>query len=188
MKFAKMSMVLFLSAFVLVMLQGSAYTQALPEDSVQQESHVFYGGQIGLTLGDYFRISIEPLIGYRLTPRLSFGGKARYEYVNDSRYSEDIIAHNYGGGVFSNFFIFKGLYAHGEYSYMSYQYQTEIRGEEYETEREWVPFLFLGGGYAVQISRSAFFFIEATWDVIQDDNSPYAAGEPFMSVGVMAGI
>lgn len=183
-----MSMVLFLSAFVLVLLQESAYSQALLEDSAQQESHVFYGGQIGLTFGDYFRVSIEPLIGYRLTQRLSFGGKARYEYVNDSRYSEDIIAHNYGGSIFSNLFLFKGLYAHAEFSYMSYQYQTEIRGEEYKTEREWVPFVLLGGGYAHQISRSAYIFIEALWDVVQDDNSPYAAGEPFISVGVMAGI
>lgn len=181
-------MVLFLSAFVLVLFQESAYVQALPEDSGRQASNVYYGGQIGLTFGDYFRVSIEPLIGYNVTPSLSIGGKARYEYVNDSRYSEDIIAHNYGGSVFSNFFLIKGLYAHAEFSYMSYQYQTEIHGEEYKTEREWVPFVLLGGGYAHQISRSAFIFIEALWDVIQDDNSPYAAGEPFISVGVIAGI
>ena len=54
----------------------------------QQPSKIYYGGGIGLSFwGDYFRISVEPMVGYKITPKLSGGIKIAYEYINDSRSS-----------------------------------------------------------------------------------------------------
>jgi len=60
-------------------------------------------------------------------------------------------------------------------------------GNDYSSEREWVPFLLLGGGYSQKIGRNTWAYAQALWDVIQDAKSPYASGEPWISVGVSVG-
>jgi len=51
-----------------------------------------------------------------------------------------------------------------------------------------VPFLLLGGGLVQRISPRTALTVEVLFDVLQDDNSPYDSGEPFVSVGVGVGI
>ena len=44
---------------------------------------IYYGGGIGFNFwGDYFRISLEPMVGYKINPKLSAGVKLMYEYIN----------------------------------------------------------------------------------------------------------
>jgi hypothetical protein len=50
--------------------------------------------------------------------------------------------------------------------------------------REWVPFLYLGGGYSKKMSRNSWLMAQVLFDVLQDENSPYQAGSPFFSVGI----
>lgn len=57
----------------------------------------YYGGALGFSFGDYTRISIAPLVGYRLTKMWSVGDKLIYEYIKDTRYDPDLTASNYGG-------------------------------------------------------------------------------------------
>ncbi len=150
----------------------------------QQESKVYYGGGIGLSFwGDYFRISVEPMVGYKLTPKLSAGLKLMYEYVNDSRYNTDVTSNNYGGSIFSRYRVIPQFYLHAEFAYYSYKYRTEL----IEGDRNWVPFLLLGGGYSQQVGKNTWIYAQALWDVIQDENSPYSAGDPWISVGVSVG-
>ena len=147
-------------------------------------SKIYYGGGVGFNFwGDYFRISIEPMVGYKITPKLSAGVKLMYEYINDSRYQYDLTYNNFGGSVFSRFRIIPQFYLHAEFAYYSYKYSTDF----YESDRDWVPFLLLGGGYSQQISRNTWVYAQALWDVIQDDKSPYDASDPWISVGVGVG-
>ena len=189
MKFSQFALLLVLLSFAALLAQEAAPppVQTLPPHVDKQPAKVYYGGQVGFNFGDYFRISLVPLVGYKLSPKFSIGGKLRYEYVNDKRYDQAITAHNYGGSIFGRYYISRNLYAHAEFSYMSYQYQTKILDRDFKTERDWVPFGFIGAGYAYPVSRSTYAFVEVLWDVIQHENSPYKAGEPFISVGVSAG-
>ncbi len=66
---------------------------------------------------------------------------------------------------------------------MSYQYSID----SYTSERDWVPFLLLGGGYSQQISRNTWAYVQILFDVIQDDSSPYDGSDPFVSFGVSVG-
>jgi hypothetical protein len=154
----------------------------------QKESKIYYGGGIGFSFwGDYFRISIEPMAAYKVTPKLSAGLKLMYEHINDTRAAWDVTYNNYGGSIFSRYRIIPQFYAHVEFAY--YNYNKKIGGGEYveDTISNWVPFLLLGGGYTQQVGQNTWLYAQALWDVIQDDKSPYKSGEPWISVGVSVG-
>jgi hypothetical protein len=166
----------------------SAYTYVAPEDpppatKASGPSRFYYGASIGFSFGNYTRISITPLLGYRLNKAWSVGGRVSYEYIKDSRYEEDYTSHNYGGSLFARFRPIPKLYLHGEYAYMSY----DLWYSDGTSNREWVPFLLLGGGYVQPISPRAAVFIEVLFDVLQDANSPYEEWRPWVSIGVSAG-
>ena len=55
------------------------------------------------------------------------------------------------------------------------------------SERDWVPFLFLGGGYIQPLGDRTWLTVEILFDVLQDDKSPYEDWEPFLSIGVGVG-
>jgi outer membrane protein assembly factor BamA len=147
------------------------------------ESKVYYGGSLGLSFGSYFRLAVTPMVGYKLSPRASLGLKFQYEYTVDSRYAEDVTSHNYGGSVFARFSITPRVYAHAEFAEMSYKYASG----NYTSEREWVPFILLGGGFVQPISPKTAFFVEVLFDVLQDPKSPYEQWTPWISAGVSAG-
>ena len=159
-----------------------------PEEPAEEKQpskarRVYFGGTLGFSFGNYTRISIAPLVGFRLTKMWSAGVKVAYEYVQDKRYSETITSNNYGGSVFARLRPTPRFYLHGEYAYMSYEYQTT----DLSSEREWVPFLLLGGGYVRPISKRTSAFVEVLFDVLQDENSPYADWDPWISIGVATG-
>ena len=144
---------------------------------------VYFGGNIGLSFGSYFRIAIMPLVGYKLSPKASVGLKLGYEYIEDKRYEEKLTASNYGASVFGRYRVIPQVYLHGEFAYYSYKFKVT----ELESDRTWVPFLFLGGGYVQPVGPNVALFIEVLVDVLQDANSPYKAWDPLISIGVAAG-
>ncbi len=148
------------------------------------ESKTYYGGELGLSFGDYFQISIVPMIGYKVTPKFHIGGKIGYSYVNDKRYDTAITSHNYGASIFSRYLFLPQLYAHAEFAYYSYKYQTE----RIETERKWVPFTLVGFGYIQAVGQNSSLFVEVLWDVLQDENSPFSSSDARVKIGFGFGL
>ncbi len=179
-----------LVSFSLAMAQqdSTTTTKKHPTKKSSFSEKVYYGGGVGFNFwGDYFRISVGPMVAYKVTPKLSAGVKLMYEYINDSRYTTDVTSNNYGGSIFSRFRVIPQFYIHAEFAYYSYQHSGKILNTTYDSEREWVPFLLLGGGYSQQLSRNTWVYAQALWDVIQDEKSPYSGNEPWVSVGVGVG-
>ena len=142
------------------------------------KSKMYYGGYMNLSFGSYTVIGVSPLVGYKFTPQLSAGIQLTYEYssYDNSSYS------NYGGSLFGRYRILPQLYAHAEFSAINYEsFYLE------ETERVWVPFLYLGGGYSQPISKNVWLNAQVLFDVLQDENSPYESWEPFFSIGFGVG-
>ena len=151
------------------------------------ESKWYYGGTVGFSFwNDYTYIGIYPLVGYKVTPKFSIGGKIGYSYYN--YHDTDLSTDNYGGSVFTRYRVIPQFYLHGEFVYFSYEQQTYDRANmEYVTERNWVPFILLGGGLSQNIGQNVWAYVEILFDVLQDENSPYEGWEPFISIGVGVG-
>jgi hypothetical protein len=166
-----------------VIAQDSAQEQSKPT-SRSEQNKIYWGGQLGLSFGSLFRLKIVPMVGYKITPKFHTGGTFGYSYIKDRRYaSTTVISHNFGGSVFSRYLVVRGLYAHVEFAYWSYNYQTA----NFDGERSWVPFLFVGGGYIQPVSPSTVLYVEILWDVLRDENSPFNSSDPFVSMGVGIG-
>lgn len=165
--------------------QAQTTTQAPPPKQKKPiKDKLYYGGYINLSFGSYTRIGIEPMIGYKIVPRLSVGAKIRYDYIEDKRYSETYTTSSYGASIFTRLRVIRGLYAHAEYA----GYNYELYNEFGESDRQWVPFLFLGAGYNLKVGRRSSIIAQVMWDVLQNENNPYGRYEPFYSVGVGVGL
>lgn len=162
-------------------------------NSPPEASKWYYGGTVGFNFwGDYFYLSVNPLVGYNISPKFSVGGKLQYAYINDKRFDPlELTSQNYGASVFTRYRPIYQMYLHGEFAYASYEdYEiTYVLGKPSSaaSERNWVPFLFLGGGYVQQIGPNASVYVEVLFDVIQDENSPYEDWDPIISVGAGIG-
>jgi len=154
-----------------------------PKKKSSIKDKLYYGGYVNLSFGNYTMIGIEPMIGYKIIPRLSVGLKIRYDYIQDNRYAETYTASNYGASIFSRLLIFRGLYAHVEYA----GYNYENYNQNGESDREWINFLLVGAGYNLRVGKRASVIAQVLFDVLQSENSPYNSWEPFYSVGVGVG-
>ena len=146
--------------------------------------NLFFGGYINLSFGSYTVIGIEPMVGYRLTSKFSTGVKVRYNYIEDDRYAQTYTTSTYGGSLFGRYFVTPKFYAQAEAA--TYNYETFYFGGG--SDREWVPFLLLGGGIKQPLSERTWLNVEILFDVLQDDGSPYEDWEPFFSIGIGAGL
>ena len=155
-----------------------------PQKTKNKNEKVYYGGYANFSFGKYTIIGIEPLIGYKLLPKLSVGGKISYEYYKNKNYDPTREGSNYGIGAFSRLRIGRKLYGHVEFSEMNYKlYQNA--GES--SKRQWISFLYVGGGFSQPITKNTSINAEILWDILQDDDSPYKTVEPIISVGIGVG-
>jgi hypothetical protein len=150
---------------------------------VSKESKWYYGGTVGFNFWqDYFYLSINPIVGYKISPKFSVGGKLLYSYYNYD--DPDVSTHNYGASIFARFRPIYQIYLHSEFAYESYEipvYNPQSR--EWDSDRNWVPFLLLGGGFVQQVGPNAAVYVEILVDVLQDENSPYEDWDPIISIG-----
>ena len=185
-----------LTFLILLAFAGTAISIAQdtpPQDTIKQDAppeqkksagdKLYFGGYINMSFGSYTMIGIEPMIGYKIIPRLSVGAKVRYDYMQDKRYEETYTSSSYGASIFSRLLLFRGLYAHVEYAGYNYEFYYETG----ESEREWVPFLLMGAGYNMRVGKRTSVNFEVLFDVLQNDKSPYSAWEPFYNVGIGVG-
>ena len=154
-----------------------------PQPSQAWKAKIYFGGYMNFSLGSYAMIGIEPMVGYKVLPFLSLGLKLRYEYISDKRYTEEYNTSNYGGSLFARLTSKRRIYLHAEYA----GYNYELYDESGELGREWIPYLFLGGGYSQPLGGRTSLNAQILFDVLQDDRSPYKNWEPFYSVGISVG-
>ncbi len=178
--------IVFLITFISISLLGQdTATMVKPDHKNKNQSvnRVYYGGNFGLSMGSYTMIGAYPLVGFKVTPKLSAGVKLAYEYIQDKRFTTNYNTSNYGASLFARYRVLKPLYVHLEYAGMNYELYNDLG----ESKREWVPFLLAGAGYSQQVGSRTWVFAQILFDVLQSDKSPYGNWEPFYSIGVGTG-
>ncbi|NOR74910.1 MAG: hypothetical protein GQ525_07105 [Draconibacterium sp.] len=148
------------------------------------KSRIYYGGYVTMNFSsNYSVIGAQPMLAYKLTPKLSIGTQLSYEYVNDKRYQIDQSGSNYGISVFSRYRVMPRLYAHTEFSLMSYKWFYSDGSDD----RKMAPMFFVGGGYSQPISKNVYLNAQVLFDVLNHENSPYNDWDPYFSIGIGVG-
>lgn len=160
-------------------VHAQAYFEPLAEEEAAPRKKVFFGGNFGGGFGNnaiYFNVS--PIIGYRLTSKLSVGGGVIYQYISQeyrpiNQPTIRINSHNYGIRSFTNYKITSIVFAAAEYETQSVEFLTPNEG----TVREWVPGFMLGlGAYQPIGNSNKTFGVSALYNLLHDDRrSPYSS-------------
>jgi hypothetical protein len=165
---------------VLVFSLGGLVEAQTLGDNPSFKDRLFTGGSFGAAFGAYTYVSVSPVMGYMISPRLSAGVGALYRYVRDDRFVPTYESNDWGLNVFSRFVIYQPLFAHMEYEYLNI---------DYGGEREGFNNVFLGGGAAFPLGRNAAFLMMALYNFSYDETAvrqPY--GSPWVfRVGITAG-
>jgi hypothetical protein len=147
----------------------------------------FAGGMLGAGFSSYSAyVSVEPLIGYSITPSFQVGARFTYIYNSFTIYNgfQDVRynLNSFGAGVFSRYIIYKGIMAEVEYENLNLEY---VDYYSFNEGRMWVPSLFLGGGYIQTVGGRGFASIAILWNVLENEYSPYV--NPLIRIGFGVG-
>lgn len=147
-----------------------------------QKEKLFFGGNFGLTFGDYTLINVSPQIGYRFTKIFAagvginaqyIGYKERDIYTNDvyRKVSQGVTGLNVFGRIYPINQFFIQLQPEANYLFGKQTYYQPTK-QEYKLDAVIAPSLLAGGGAAMPAGRGAFI-VSVFYDVLQDKNSPY---------------
>lgn len=130
---------------------------------------IYIGGNFGMQFGYYTYIDISPLIGYRITDRLSAGPGITYRFLKIRGFEPNS---TYGGRFFARHTVGRQFFIHTEYESLSTQFVDLSRRDR--LVRGWVPSFFVGGGIIQPIGERAAVVIYGLYNLLYDQlRSPY---------------
>ena len=166
----------FLFIFILPILLFSQEYQPF-EDLRDTRPKMFAGGSFLYANKPTTSVGFSPVWGLHIFPDFGIGLGADYYYAK----REDITIQSYGGKLFIQYNLFRNLYAKSQFSYL-YHDGIIVNAQE---ASQFVPYLFLGGGYQMPIMRQASLEVEILYDVIQDEASLFERGQPVFNAGLI---
>lgn len=177
---------------ILVFVSASAFAQwgdSEMDEKAPWKERIFTGGGLGLSFGtDVDYISVSPLIGYRLTPKLASGLSLTYRYTNYKYVTPKIATNDYGAAPFLRFNFYQNFFLHAEYEFLNYEFP--ISGSE-SVRKSFNSFL-AGGGFFQPFGRNAGFFATALYNFSYRNPSSPTDFQPYggplvLRAGITAG-
>lgn len=171
---------------LMFVMQLSAQDAGNPKKSNSAwTEHIYTGGNFGLQFGTQTVIDINPIVGYRFTPKLSSGIGIKYLYYRykDTRYNYSYESNTYGGSVFARYEIMDGIFAYSEYELLNLQvYDYAVRQERRVDIGSW----FAGAGYSQRIGDRSSIYIMILYNLTESRYTPY--DNPIFRMGFGIGI
>ncbi len=183
----KKSIILIVSIFFLFAFFGKVNAQYL-ESNPTAKQRIFFGGNVGLSLGSSTYVALNPVLGYRLTNRLSAGLGINYTYASYSFYNYK--GSMYGASIFSSYTVIKnigevlpfyngvGVLLYGEYSAMNISNYYDFPG----TSIEWVGTPMGGIAFQSPIGPKSYMLVMLLYNFNETRISPYP--NPIFKVSV----
>jgi hypothetical protein len=157
--------------------QPDDYVNSLPSNDKSKQSlndlthreRTVVGGSLGLGLSSsngsgMFYGSLTPLVGYRVTERLSAGVGFNYTYYKSRLYEEQF----YAGIAWARLGLFNGLFACAEID--------QVNAPVYSMggiTRESFPLVLAGGGISQGIGHGLGSYFQIMYDFTEEARSPY---------------
>lgn len=168
--------VLTLSTFLL----SAQETELKEEKKGFQKEKLFFGGNFGLTFGDYTLINVSPQVGYRFSNFFAAGVGFNVQHVSEKirDYQNNPYQKNSmwitGLNVFGRVYPLNNVFiqAQPEANYIFGKVKFYNPEQTFKLDAEIVPSLLLGGGASIPSGRGAFI-AAIYYDVLQHKNSPY---------------
>lgn len=136
---------------------------------VPLKERIVVGGGLGLQFGSQVdMLSIAPMVGYRVTERLMMGTGITYRYTKYKYYNPSIKLIDYGVNPFARYTIFKGIFLHAEYEYLSYEFPQSAT----VSVRNGYNSFLAGGGFFQPIGDKAAFYMLALYNFSYQDVQP----------------
>jgi hypothetical protein len=182
---------IFASTVMLLATAQSVHAQAADETDTKgfNPDRLFFGGNFGMSFGDYTFINITPQVGYQFNRYLSAGGGISFigtaftqrDFNGNKLYKDSYNSAglNVFGRVHPIPFLF--LQAQPEYNYTWGKTKFYNGQSELKLDGEFVPVLLLGAGAVIPAGRGSFIAM-LQYNVIDNDRSVYG-NRPFVSFG-----
>ncbi len=141
---------------------GNANAQNIPGASGSGKK-IFVDGNASFNFGNGFStISVSPIVGYWIMPRLGVGAGPSFSYTKYSGASYN----SFGARAMARYYPLDFLFAHAEFEYVSYKFS----GNE---DRQSGVRLPLGLGYNQRLTGNTYAYFMALYDVLYGTNSPF---------------
>jgi hypothetical protein len=159
--------------FLIITVCSPAFAQ-WGEDDVDSDADwkdkMFFGGGLGASFGSsYDFVSVSPLVGYNITPKLAGGVQVQYRYTKYKNTVPSLSTNDYGFSPFLRYNIFPPFFLHVEYEYLSYVYALDVDGKKL---RDSYNSFLAGGGFFQPIGRNAGFFVLALYNFSYEEPRP----------------
>ena len=125
----------------------------------------WFGGGIGIGLGDQDFFEVNGIVGYQATPRFTPGLRLTYRNREFTRAGQKFTTDDYGAALFGRYRVWKPIFAQLEYEVLSYEFLTASG-----TERETYDSVLGGGGVSFALSRNLSFFALALYNFSYDSD------------------
>ena len=183
----------FLLLFILLSTCSLFAQEEVEEKKGFDKSKLFYGGNFGLSFGDFTVINVSPQLGYRFNNFFAAGAGVNFQYSSikyrdfygntSYKTSYGVTGLNVFGRAYPIQYIFLQVqpemnYVWGKYKYYDGQPDQKLNGEL-------VPSLLLGGGAAIPSGRGSFIAM-VQFDVLNNAKSPYGT-RPIYNFGYNIG-
>ena len=173
-------------SLMLLGFAGKASAQFLP-DVPDMKGKFTKGGDFDFGMyGHTLNFAIGPQVGYRIFSPWEVGLRGVYNlYCSFSALYGNEYYHYFGVSPYSNFQVYKGLFAHAEYEnlYGLVRYNHETLGGE------WYNSIFIGGGYrSYSYESNSYYYLmvlcNLSWGGLETWNGLYPYSSPIvMRVG-----
>lgn len=152
---------------------GKASAQILP-DVPNMKGKITLGGDFDFgVVGHYLNFGIAPQVGYRIFSPWEVGVRGVYNLYCyfDAYYGNDYY-HYFGMAPYTNFEVYKGLFAHAEYEklYGLERYNQETYGGI------WYNSIFVGGGYRSYSYEGSYYYMMVLYNLSYGDMENWTDG------------
>jgi hypothetical protein len=163
-------------------VKASRLEEEKPVKERKFKERIFFGGGLGLQFGTITAINVSPLVGYRITEKLSTGISGTYQYYHNRQFnmSTDI----YGGGLFTRYLITRMLFVHAEYEVLSLRSANFLMANE-SGKRFVEQNYFAGGGVRLHLGGRTYLNLMLLYNF--NENSYVHFQNPMFRFGIDVG-